>query len=76
LRGGAALGGEVYGTSNINVTITSDNQAVAGNGSVLVIGGFSRFAATLSVPGAVGTATLTAAATGLASGTATFSVLP
>lgn len=39
-------------------------------------GGFSRFAAGISVPGAVGTATLTAAATGLASGTATFSIVP
>jgi hypothetical protein len=64
------------GSGSFNVTITSDNRAVATDGTVVLLGGQSRIAVTISVPGTVGAATLTATAAGLASATATLGVLP
>jgi hypothetical protein len=69
-------GAPTYRTSSFDVTVTSDNPAVTPGGSVYLQNSFDHTTVTLSVPGTAGTATLTASAAGLASGSATLTVLP
>lgn len=71
-----SLGVPTTDPSPLAVSITSDNQAVTKDVAVSMLSSSTWTIATLDVPGATGTATLTASATGLASGTATFTVLP
>jgi hypothetical protein len=63
-------------SGSVTVTITSDNRAVASDGSVLLVGGLSRSTVTVSVPGVAGTTTLTASAAGLTPATSSFAVVP
>jgi hypothetical protein len=65
-----------YRTSSFDVTITSDDATVCAGGSLYFMRDFNWTMATISVPAAPGTATLTASAAGLSAGSAALTVVP
>jgi hypothetical protein len=71
-----SVGVPTYRTFSFDLAIASNNTAVCTGGSLFFKMDFNHTMATISVPGTLGTATLTASATGLTPGTDTLTVVP